>query len=47
MHMDINDLMLGPQLYLCTTLLGRAQFKPWGVKKEPYVTEVVLTNVLD
>ena len=35
--MDINYLMLNycydPKLCLCTRLLGRAQFKPWGVKK--------------
>ena len=37
-----------PKLCLCTWLLRRAQFKPWGVKKNsvPYMTEVVLTNVL-
>ena len=36
--------------YLClnATLLGRAQFKPWGIKKNSvlYMAEVVLTNVL-
>ena len=51
-HMDIGYIMLdydfNPKLYLCTRLLGRTQFKPWGVKKNfvPYMTEVVLTNVL-
>ena len=49
--MDINYLMLyyccDPNLCLCGRLLGRAQFKPWGVKKNsaPYVTEIVLSNV--
>ena len=35
------------KLCLCTRLLGRAQFKPWGVKKNsvPYMTEIVPTNV--
>ena len=33
---------------MCTRLLGRARFKSWSVKKNsvPYMTEVVLTNVL-
>ena len=50
--MDINYIMLDygfdPKLYLCARLEGRAQFKPWGVKKNfvPYMTEIVLTNVL-
>ena len=48
----LETLMLGcdiePKLCLYTWLLGKAQFKPWGVKKYsvPYMTEVVLTNVL-
>ena len=51
-HMDIDYIMLDydfdSKLCLCTRLLGRAQFKPWGVKKNsvPYMTEIVLTNVL-
>ena len=37
-----------PKLCLCAWLFGRAQFKPWGVKKDsvPYITDIVLTNVL-
>ena len=48
----LETLMLGcdidPKLCLCAWLLGRAQFKPWGGRKDsvPYMTEVVLTNVL-
>ena len=50
--MDIDYIMLDydfdPKLCLCARLLGRAQFKPRGVKKNsvPYMTEIVLTNVL-
>ena len=50
--MDVGTLMLGcdndPKSCLCTWLLGRAQFRPWGVKNDsvPYMTEVALTNVL-
>ena len=42
------ELTLDPKLCLCAWLLGRAQFKAWGVKKNsvPYMTEIVLTNVL-
>ena len=52
MHMEINYIMLDydfdPELCLYARLLGRAQVKPWGVKKNsvPYMTEIVLTNVL-
>ena len=51
-HMEINYIMLDydfdPELCLCVRLLGRVQFKPWGVKKNhvPYMTEIVLTNAL-
>ena len=50
--MDIDYIMLDydfdPKLCLCARLLGRAQFKPRGVKKNsvPYMTEIVLTNAL-
>ena len=50
--MEINYIMLDydfdPELCLCARLLGRAQFKPWGVKKNSvsYMTKIVLTNVL-
>ena len=39
--------MLIKLLYNCW-VLGRAQFKPWGIKKDsvPYMIEVVLTNIL-
>ena len=51
-HIGNEYLMLDydfdPKLCLCARLLGRVQFKPWGVKKNsvPYMTEIVLTNVL-
>ena len=40
--------MLTLFMFVHARLLGRAQFKPWGIKKTPvpYMTEVVLTNVL-
>ena len=50
--MDVRHFNVGigfdPKLCLCTWLLGRAQFKPWGIKKDavPYMTEIVLTNIL-
>ena len=50
--MEINYVMLDydfdPELCLCTRMLGRAKFKPWGVKKNsvPFMPEIVLTNVL-
>ena len=50
--MDINYIMLGydfdPKFCLCARLFGRAQFKPWGFKKNfvPYMNEIVITNVL-
>ena len=52
MHIGNEYIMLDydfdPKLCLCAMLVGRAQFKPWGVKKNsvPYITEIVLTNVL-
>ena len=52
MHIGNGDIMLDYdydlKLCLCTRLLGRAHFKPWGVKKNsvPYMAEIVLTNVL-
>ena len=48
----LDTLMLeydfDPKLCLCAWLLGRAQFKPWGITKKSvtYMTEIVLTNVL-
>ena len=35
-------------LQLWARLLGTAQFKPWGAKKDsvPYMAKIVLTNVL-
>ena len=50
--MDIDYIMLDydfdPKLCLYLRLLERAQFQPWGVEKNsvPYMTEIVLTNVL-
>ena len=42
------DYDIDPKLHLCARLLERAQLKAWGVKKNsvPYLTEIVLTNVL-
>ena len=35
-------LWLYPDLCLCTWLLGRAQFKPWGVKKGLMLTYPII-----
>ena len=45
--MHCVGLLFRPKLCLYTRLLGRAQFKLWGVKKNsvPYMTEIVITNV--
>ena len=51
-HIDIDYIMLDydfdPRLCLCARLLGRVQFKPWGVKKNSfqYMTDIVLTDIL-
>ena len=50
--MDVRYINVGicldPKLCLCAWLLGRAQFKSRGVKKNtvPYMTEIILTNIL-
>ena len=42
------DYEIDPKLCFCTWLLGGPQLKSWGVKKNsvPYMTEIVLTNIL-
>ena len=47
LYLNYVGLMLTKLLYNCW-VLGRAQFKTWGIKKNsvPYMIEVVLTNIL-